>query len=199
MQAKAEELFERGNYRRAHFIYRHELAPIGDKYAQYMLGYMAQSGLGVNKDPVVASAWYRLAAERKSPEFVAVRDELMSQFDYIDIERSDAAYIGLRKVYSDIILRMRVVRDGFETLAEITTGSRLGRSVAPVTIVRPGSGSSVSSGAYVQQIERQMERQLNYITNELGIEPVDAELSERELNRLEALVAEHVNQVDDRE
>ena len=198
VQAKAEELFDRGDYRRAHFIYRNELAPIGDKYAQYMLGFMSQTGLGVDEDPIVASAWYRLAAEREAPEFVAVRDELMAKFDYIDVERSDAAYIGLRKNYSDIVLRMRLVKEDYDLLDEVETGSRTGRSVSPVTIIRPGGGTSLSSDAYERNIERRMERQLAIITRELGVDPVDAELTEGELRRLEALVAEYVNQVDDR-
>ena len=37
------------------FIYREELAPLGDKYAQYMIGYMHEHGKGVDKDPAVAS------------------------------------------------------------------------------------------------------------------------------------------------
>jgi TPR repeat protein len=52
VQAKAEELFEREDYRRAHIIYLKDLAPIGDKYAQYMLGFMTASGLGVEQDAV---------------------------------------------------------------------------------------------------------------------------------------------------
>ena len=34
VQEKAEELFQREDYERAHLIYLKELAPIGDKYAQ---------------------------------------------------------------------------------------------------------------------------------------------------------------------
>ena len=41
VQLKAEELFQKENYGRAHFIYQNDLAPIGDKYAQYMLGFMS--------------------------------------------------------------------------------------------------------------------------------------------------------------
>ena len=59
VQQKAEALFERGNYERAYFIYRNELAPIGDKYAQYMLGYMHLTGKGATEDRVAATAWYR--------------------------------------------------------------------------------------------------------------------------------------------
>ena len=40
-QSKAEQLFERGDYQRARIIYLNDLAPFGDKYAQYMLGFMS--------------------------------------------------------------------------------------------------------------------------------------------------------------
>ena len=198
VQAKAEELFDRGDYRRAHFIYRNELAPIGDKYAQYMVGYMSLAGLGVEEDPIEASAWYRLAAERNAKEFAAVRDELMDQFDDIDAARSDTAYIGLRKMYSDIVLRMQLVRQDFELLSGFKTGSRVGRSVSPVTVISPGGGSSRSGAAYEREILGRMERRLLFITDELGIDPVDPELAESELRRLESLVDEHVSQVQDR-
>ena len=198
VQAKAEELFQRGDYRRAHFIYRNELAPIGDKYAHYMLGFMSHAGLGVEQDPIVASAWYRLAAERNAPEFVAIRDDLMGKFDDIDIERSDAAYIELRMAYSDIVLRMRLVRGAYEMLHEVTTGSRVGRSAAPVTVVRSDDARSLSSDVYQREIEKRMQRQLDQITAALGVDPVDVELTKTELRRLEDQVAEHVNQVTDR-
>jgi TPR repeat protein len=85
VQAKAEEFFARGDFRRAYVIYLSDLAPIGDKYAQYMLGFMFGGGLGVDQDPALASAWYRLAAERGEPaEFLAIRDESLAQLDAAD-------------------------------------------------------------------------------------------------------------------
>jgi hypothetical protein len=197
-QSKAEELFDRGDYRRAHFIYRNELASIGDKYAQYMLGYMSLAGLGVEQDPIVASAWFRVAAERNTPELVAVRDELMDKFDDADVARSDAAYVDLRKTYSDIAVRMQLVRRYFEVLRSDVTGSRLGRSAAPVAVVRPGEGYSQSVEAYFREVERHMQSQLDLITDALGVDSVEFSLSEEELESLEARVAEHVNRVDDR-
>ena len=78
LHARVDELYERGEFERAYLIYRDELASIGDKYAQYMVGFMHLTGKGVDEDPVAASAWYRLAAERGTPEFVAVRDFLLT-------------------------------------------------------------------------------------------------------------------------
>ena len=62
LQAKAEDLYRKGHWERAHFIYVNELAAKGDKYSQYMAGYMCMHGKGVKRDKVRASAWYRLAA-----------------------------------------------------------------------------------------------------------------------------------------
>jgi len=60
LQNKVDRLYDRGEFKRAYFIYRNELVPLGDKYAQYMVGYMLLTGTGVDEDPVSASAWYRL-------------------------------------------------------------------------------------------------------------------------------------------
>ena len=43
-QEIVDVLFEKGEYERALFIYHKELAPLGDKYAQYMVGYMHLAG-----------------------------------------------------------------------------------------------------------------------------------------------------------
>ncbi len=55
-QERVEELYVSGAYDRAYFIYRNELAPRGDKFAQYMVGYMHLTGAGVPEDPAVALA-----------------------------------------------------------------------------------------------------------------------------------------------
>ena len=95
---------------------------------------------------------------------------------------------------------MRVVREGYEMLDEITTGSRTGQVSLAGDDYSTGGGTSVSSDAYERDIERRMERQLAIITRELGIEPVDAELDRAaNLSVSKQLVAEYVNQVDDRQ
>lgn len=194
VQAKAEELFERGDYRRAHVIYRNDLAPIGDKYAQYMLGFMSLSGLGVEQDPVLASAWYRLAAERGEPgEFVAISDELLGQLDAVDRARSDDIYLGLRRDYSDIAISMREAREVFEDLSQVSTGSRLGSPASAVTIVEPRAGSSLSGDALVYRQQRRMQGHLDHITRELGIDRIDAEtVTAGALSDLEDQVREYI-------
>ena len=201
VQAKAEELFQREQYRRAHVIYLNDLAPIGDKYAQYMLGFMSLSGLGVEQDHILASAWYRLAAERGEPgEFVAIRDELLRQLDTVGREQSDAIYLRLRGKYSDIAISMRAAREAFDDLSRITTGSRIGKSPSSaVTIVQPRSGSSLSGDAYIHRIQRRMQDHLDYVTSRLGLERIDAEtVTAATLADLEARVQDYVGTLDTR-
>lgn len=200
VQRKAEELFEREDFKRAHFIYLNELVPIGDKYAQYMVGFMTLTGLGVREDPVYASAWYRLAAERDTAEFIAVREDLIRRLDSIEMERSDELYLRLRHEFSDIAIRMREVREDFELLhgGGGPTGSRSGISSSPVIIVKPGDGSGVSMDAYYRQIRLRMQGHLNFIAKTLEIERVDADITEGEVEELEALVMAYVARIDDR-
>jgi hypothetical protein len=196
VQAKAEELFERGDFRRAHVIYLNDLAPIGDKYAQYMLGFMSLSGRGVEQDPVLASAWYRLAAERGEPvEFVAIRDELLGQLDAVDRARSDEIYLGLRRHYSDIAISMREAREAFEGLSQVSTGSRLEGPSSAVTIVEPRAGSSLSGDALIYRLQRRMQGHLDYITGVLGIDRIDVEaVTAGELSDLEEQVRDYNRQ-----
>ena len=63
-QERVEKMYEAGEYNRALLIYEKDLAPLGDKYAQYMVGYMHLNAKGIPQDKVTALAWYRSAASR---------------------------------------------------------------------------------------------------------------------------------------
>lgn len=194
VQAKAEELFEREDYRRAHIIYLNDLAPIGDKYAQYMLGFMSMGGLGVEKDPVLASAWYRLAAERGEPdEFVAIRDDALWKLDEADRERSNDVYLDLCREYSDIAISMREAREEFRNLSQVSTGSRLGGTSSAITIVEPLSGKAESADALIFRTQHRIQRHLDNVTGKLGIERIDAvTLTAGELADLDGQVQEYI-------
>ena len=120
---KAEQLYEDGHWDRAYFIYVNELAAIGDKYAMYMAGFMCLTGKGVPQDPIKASAWYRLAAERGGQEFVAARDQLLESMSEADKEASDAVFLSLRRKYSDLVLVLAYLREERETLRAQSAGS----------------------------------------------------------------------------
>ena len=197
IQTKADDLYRRGHWERAHFIYVHELAAIGDKYAQYMAGYMHLHGQGVRKDPIEASAWYRIAAERGSPEFVAVRDQLFESMSPEALARSDASYTELRMKYSDIMLVLRQLKKEIKLEAVGMTGSRLPTSTGAVIVVEAG-GTSITQDEYMRRIRARMQPGLDYITSKLNIEPIEGAVDESELNDLWTKVTEYLGVIDDR-
>ena len=198
IQAKAESLYLQGHWERAHFIFRNELAPIGDKYAQYMVGYMYLNGQGVDRDPVLASAWYRVAAERGVPEFSAVRDQLLDSLDSKELSQSDAQYIDLRKQYSDLVVTLDVLRKERRLRRAETTGSRLGGGASPVTVIVPQTGMSMTREEFLSQEDEKTQVWLDYVSRELGIQSLDANLSDKDFQNLEEQVDEFLEIIDDR-
>jgi hypothetical protein len=115
-QEKADGYFAKGKFGKAMLIYRDDLAQIGDKYAQYMVAYMYLAGKGVQEDAIVASAWYRLAAQRENDQYVRIRDGLLSLFNDEQRTRSDLIYVDLRREMGDIVLVQKLIRDDIEFL-----------------------------------------------------------------------------------
>ena len=197
-QAKAEELYRAGHWERAYFIYVNDLAAIGDKYAQYMAGYMCLNGKGMPRDPVRASAWYRLAAERGAPEFIEVRDQLLESMSEESRQASDELFIALRKKYSDLVLALKILRDEREILDTRPTGSRLSANSSSITIVDPSTGMSTTRSEYLRRVESRMKLRLDNITAQLGIDPVEVDMSDREFNELARQVDEYLQRINDR-
>lgn len=167
VQSKVDDLYERGEFKRAYFIYRNELVPIGDKYAQYMVGYMHLTGMGAKQDNVAAAAWYTLAAERGTPEFVAVRDQLMHDLTAEDKERSLARYHELRREFGDLVLLLATIRRDLGNL-EARTGSRLPSDSGSLAVVEASSSSRSQSGAnYYGRIRQQLQTRLQMLA-EIG-------------------------------
>jgi hypothetical protein len=199
IQDKAEDLYQSGGWERAHFIYVNELAPIGDKYAQYMAGYMCQWGHGVEKDPVLASAWYRVAAERNSPEFVEVRDQMMESLSPEERDRSDIQYIELRQKYSDLVVVLNLLTAEYNELHDGGTGSRLTSRGGSVTILDPKSGIGISKDALIKRTLQQMQVRLDFLTDELQIANMNASgLDQDDLDILGTQVSEYLLIIDDR-
>ena len=198
LQAKADELYHDGHWERAHFIYVNDLAAIGDKYSQYMAGYMCLHGRGVEQDPIKASAWYRLAAERGSPEFVEVRDELLESLSDEQKAASDAAFLSLRQRYSDVALLLRQLERERRQAQETPTGSRLtGGDPSAVLVVGPYT-STTSLSELKRRQERRLETMIRAIAETLEIEPPAADMNDAEFNRLEQQVEEYLSVIDDR-
>lgn len=187
IQQKVEALFVADEFERALFIYINELAPIGDKYAQYMVGFMNETGLGTPKDPVGASAWYRLSAERGTPEFVQIRDKMMGALDEAERAESDAMYANLRRTYGDLAVLLTSIKRDKEQISAVT-GTRLGGSSgAPVTIIDPHTGSTRVRTDYHRDVEKRMHERIAMLVelggfDELGDDPTRVNV--RELERL---------------
>ncbi|MBT8103624.1 MAG: hypothetical protein KJO95_11695 [Gammaproteobacteria bacterium] len=165
VQRKVDDLFERGEFERAFFIYRNELAPVGDKYAQYMVGYMHLVGKGTDENPVVASAWYRLAAERGTPEFMAVRDQLMRDLQADERRRSDFEYLRLRHEYSDLAILMDSILDRARELNRVSR-PRLAPENSSLNVVLEAQGPAVSRSGreYTEWLRKDLKRRLSTLS-----------------------------------
>jgi len=198
LQNKAESLYRNGHWERAYFIYVNELAAAGDKYAQYMAGYMCLNGKGVPHNPIAASAWYRLAAERGGQEFVAVRDELLESMSDDDREESDNTFLRLRQKYSDLVLALEHLERERHQLLDRPTGSRLSGKSASITVIDPRTGLTMTRSEYVDRLESRMQRRLDYITAKLDVERVEADMSDSEFAALNTQITDFLSVVNDR-
>lgn len=198
LQAKADNLYRKGHWERAHFIYVNELAAKGDKYSQYMAGYMCMHGKGVERDKIRASAWYRLAAERDGPEFVAMRDQTLESMSEEERLASDAIFVDLRQRYSDLVLMLEDIEEGREAMNETPTGSRLSGSSSSITVIDPATGDTISRSEYLRRLEKRMQARLDYLAEKLGGKPLEADMTNRDFGELQERVSAYLQVVNDR-
>ncbi len=195
IQDQAEEVFERADYKRAFFIDRNELAPIGDKFGQYMVGYMYLHGKGVEEDRIAASAWYRLAAERNTREFVGARDQLMRSLSDEQRAESDRQFIELRQQYGDLVLLANAIQEDYDLLRQ-RTGSRVGAGGSPVTVLEINRSGSVGSGSdYYERIERRIQARLEYIARHTDIEIIDLDVHTLDMEKIQQRITASVSQL----
>ena len=168
IQEKVEALYAGGEYRRAHFIYKSELARVGDKYAQYMAGYMYLTGTGVPADSARAAAWYRLAAERGKPEYVAVRDELIASLGAEERDRALAYYRELEREYSDVAVAFRSVLESAAKLGTLEDVP-LSEQVLPLSIVGTAPGADGRESSTRRQLRHRYDGSLRYLGRRLGL------------------------------
>lgn len=185
-QQKADKLFENGDYKRAMFIYRKELAPVGDKFAQYMVGYMHYAGRGVDEDPVTASAWYRLAAERNEENFVKARGLLMSLLNDEQRARSDSIYQELRGEMGDVVLISRLINEDLSFLASRRGNEMIFRE----EFERLNFGQKVS--VYKDAAER-LEQRIDYLVE---VAATDAAASDLEREKVRLLAEDVRREID---
>ncbi len=186
-QQRVDELYDAGNYKRAFFIYKNELAPRGDKYAQYMVGYMHLNGMSVPQDPARALAWYRLSAERGDEMLKAVRDELAGSLSAEEIARSNAIFVGLLRDIGDTTLIMKLIQRDMQILKQRTGTHIPGSSVAsPIQVIRP-SGIPEDPLFYTN-VRRRLESRLNYLQTKVEISDIEFESEPAELRMFEEQV-----------
>jgi TPR repeat protein len=158
---QVESLYSAGEFKRALLIYRKELAPKGDKYAQYMVGYMLLHGQGVKKDPAAALAWYRLAAERIEGVLAGARDELEQTLDAGEHARADAIFARLLQQYGDHRLLVELIRDDLAILRG-RNGSAAGEAQPRVTIVTGYMGNQGAADVY-RRVRERLDRRIEYL------------------------------------
>ena len=166
IQRKVYGLFEDGQYERALIIYRKELAPTGDKFAQYMVGYMHLAGKGVDKDMPAAAAWFRLAAERREERFMRATENLYAELPLTQRLRADELFLELRRELGDANLLMSFLDEDIAALRARLRSPSLAQSAVDNT----GNGS-VSELAVVRLESRIMAR-LNYVEGALRADPL---------------------------
>ena len=174
-QRLVEELYESKQYKRSRIIYEKELAPIGDKYAQYMVGFMLLNGQGSAINRPAALAWYRLAAERKEPLILQARDSLFASMTQVEIVLSNEIFVELWREIGDNRLILDLVQRDLDTL-RAKTGSRLaGSSTSPITIVNMRTNEVHSEASYAR-IQKRIELRLEYL--DANVEIVDVDLND---------------------
>ena len=192
IQDKADLLFERGNFERAFFIYKSDLAPVGDKYAQYMVGFMYENGMGVDADPVAASAWYRIAASgRGSSKFAEAADAATVLMDDGERQRSDMEYLELKQHYSDVAVMFRQVEADLDILTATQTGTRIPGGSRSIVMVNPDQADMDRSAA-----ERRIGRGLAFLADTLANPAYDAPYQEVDFNALQRDVQDYLSRLD---
>jgi len=162
-QEKVDELFDKGDYERAYFIYREELVPLGDKYAQYMVGYMNIVGKGVPRDYIAGSAWYRLAAERGHEKFSAARDEVWELFNDEQRIQSDKEYAEIRLVYSDAMIIANYVEKDLELISR-----RLQRSALSNELVNSQNQFDADRAQLVEEANLRIQSRLTFLSDTIA-------------------------------
>lgn len=161
IKQKVEDIYASGNYGRALLIYEKELAPQGDKYAQYMTGYMHLNGQGVTADPAAALAWYRLAAERGEPKFIEARDALAATLDEPERARADELFAELWARHGDRRILLDLVEEDIDVLQESALGGfAAGSSGAGLTA---GYSRQEGGNPYYRRVRTQLQERLAWL------------------------------------
>jgi len=183
-QKRVDQLYSAGEYERALFIYERELAPRGDKYAQYMVGYMHLDTPGMPQDKATALAWYRLAAERENEVLQQARDELAADLTQAEIDASNRIFLDLLQEIGDTRLLMKLIRRDMNTLSS-RTGSHIrgATSGGSTVIVRPSG--IIEDPNFYRKIRLRLAARLSYLETKVEVSDLALESGDQELRRYE--------------
>ena len=179
-----DELYAAGEYERALFIYEKELAPRGDKYAQYMVGYMHLNTPGMPQDKARALAWYRLAAERENEVLRQARDELAAELMQAEIDASNRIFLDLLQEIGDTRLIMNLIRRDMNTLGGRTGTHIRGATSGGSTVIFRPSGM-IEDPNFYRNIRLRLEARLSYLETKVEISDIALESGDKELRNYE--------------
>ncbi len=183
-QKRVDQLYSAGEYERALFIYERELAPRGDKYAQYMVGYMHLNTHGVPQDKATALAWYRLAAEREYEVLQQARDELAAGLTQAEIDASNRIFLDLLQEIGDTRLLMKLIRRDMNTLRGRTgTHIRGATSGGSTVIIRPSG--MIEDPNFYRDIRLRLEARLSYLETKVEISDIALDSGDKEIRMYE--------------
>lgn len=125
-QAKADQLYEAGEYKKAFKIYV-KLGKMGVSHSQDRVSRMYENGEGTKTNPVEAYAWSVLAAQRGATEKIERRDSLLEQST--DKQKAEKKADKLMAKYSRTALQKKAdskAKLKHNTKSGGCTGSKLG-------------------------------------------------------------------------
>ncbi|MEM9172159.1 MAG: hypothetical protein AAGA84_05585 [Pseudomonadota bacterium] len=193
IQKKADALYDAGKYKEALWYYQKELAPMGDKYGQYMVAHMIENGMGTAANKEKALAWYVLAAERGHDEIVKQSQRMQSQLTGPALARAKDSADALKQEYGDRALVVRLIRRDELRIRE-STGSRRkgcqGREALNLRVYYAnGTDFNGEDGSrFCARIERRIEQRSEYLKGYVtygDLEIVEDELDRRNSERQE--------------
>lgn len=124
-----------GDYAKAVVSFR-KAAFYADKPSQAMMAEMLWNGRGSRQDRAAAYAWADLAAERNTPEMVALRETFWGELG--EGERAQALHVGkdIYAKYGDDVAQPRILA-ALRRAKNNRVGSRLGSAAGSVKIYGP--------------------------------------------------------------
>lgn len=135
----------KGNWGDAMRHYR-KAARYADKYSQHRISLLYWHGAGVDQDRAMAYAWADLAAERRYPTLIALREKMWESLD--ESERQRALQVGeaIYAEFGDRVAKPRLEREVWQARRKVT-GSRTGFNDAKIQVDGPSGAPGFTGDA----------------------------------------------------